>query len=103
MNIKLNGKKFIPLRDYVVGEVIEEKFEITGSKFIATAEELEKNGKMFPTNRLIVKNVGQAVVEKDKVREGAEALFDGRGIELELDGYKVRLLKESNLFGIIEP
>lgn len=104
MQIDLKGKKFIPLRDYVLGTEITEKFELTGiEKLVATPDQLFLDGKDVPTNKLTVKKVGRSIVESDLVKEGAEVIFDGRGIELDFNGTKYKLIKESNVFGVLEP
>lgn len=104
MRIDLKGKKFIPLRDYVLGTEITEKFQLTGiEKLVATPEQLYMDGKDIPTNKLKVEKVGRSIVESDLVKEGAEVIFDGRGVELDFNGTKYKLIKESNIFGALEP
>lgn len=104
MQIDLKGKKFIPLRDYVLGTEIKEKFELTGiEKLVATPEQLFLDGKEIPTNKLTVVKVGRSIVESDLVKEGSEVIFDGRGVELDFNGTKYKLIKESNIFGALEP
>lgn len=104
MTIDLKGKKFIPLRDYVLGTEVTEKFELTGiEKLVATPEQLFLDGKEVPTNKLIIEKTGRSVTEPDLVKEGAEVIFDGRGVELDFNGKKYKLIKESNIFGALEP
>lgn len=105
MTIDLKGKKFIPLRDYVLGTEITEKFELTGIEklLVVTPEQLYLDGKEVPTNKLIIEKTGRSIVESDLVKEGAEVIFDGRGVDLDFNGTKYKLIKESNIFGALEP
>lgn len=96
-------EKFIPLRDFILAKQIIEKpkeEEIKNSLGIFLTSEIEQKDK--PTNRLTIKTVGDHVLQKDLLKEGTEAMFDFKGNRLELNGEEFLLVREGNLFGVIE-
>lgn len=103
MEIDTKGKKFIPLRDYMLGKVVQEEYiPETKQSLIISIHDAENVGKKINTNKVVLEVLGNGIVEKDKIQVGVEAVFNGGGIDINVSGEKYKLLKEQNIIGVLQ-